>query len=287
MSDPRETPANGRVAHVSLKGQVDTPRFAEGEILEVNAPVANLVSAPDGPRERELLLGQGFRVLDVHQGWAFGMSVDDGYVGYVADTLLSKPADPTHRVSVIRSYAKPSPSLKATEEVTWLSFGARVNPGARDGDWSEVQISGHSRWMPSAHLAPVTTCEPDPVAVAVRYLGTPYLWGGNSSQGIDCSGLVQAAMFACGIPCPGDSDQQEARLGDVLPDATPPARGDLYFWKGHVGILSDPQTLLHANAHAMAVTYEPLDAAIARIALSDGPVTARRRVNPPVNPPRG
>ena len=94
-------------------------------------------------------------------------------------------------------------------------------------------------------------------------------------------------MFACGIPCPGDSDQQEARLGDMLPDATPPARGDLYFWKGHVGILSDPQTLLHANAHAMAVTYEPLDAAIARIALSDGPVTARRRVNPQVNPPRG
>ncbi|MGB1209466.1 MAG: C40 family peptidase, partial [Paracoccaceae bacterium] len=147
-----------------------------------------------------------------------------------------------------------------------------------EGRFAQTSL-GH---IPTQHLAPLPHAFPDPAAVAELFLGTPYLWGGNSRWGIDCSGLVQAAFLACGIPCPGDSDQQQAALGPRLPPQTPKQRGDLLFWRGHVAWVVDAQTLLHANAHHMAVAHEPIETAILRIAAQgDGPMTAHIRPEVP------
>lgn len=282
MSDRRETPANGRVAHVSLRGTVEAARYTEGEGHEVAVPVTMIRAEPDGARDRELLLGDAFLVLEERDAWAFGVAARDGYVGYLAAADLGALSGADHVVSAIRSYAKPTPALKKTEPVTYLPFGARVAAGRREGDWTEIRAGTVPLWMPTGHLKAVSELESDPVAVAAAFMGTPYLWGGNSAFGIDCSGLIQAAMLACGIPCPGDSDQQAAQLGEEIGAEEPRLRGDLWFWNGHVGILSTPDTLLHANAHRMAVTEEPLEGAIARIAAAEGKgVLCRRRVIPP------
>ena len=173
-----------------------------------------------------------------------------------------------------------------------ISFGTalEVVTTHEKGRWAEVthlravpdgHKSTHVDYIPTAHLRPVDQAEGDPVAVAERFLGTPYHWGGNSGFGIDCSGLVQAACLACGIPCPGDSDLQEAALGRTLPADAVLRRGDLLFWKGHVAWVAGPDLLLHANAHHMAVALEPLLPALARIeGQGDGPVTRRARLLP-------
>ena len=281
MTDRRETACNGRVAHVSLEGTVAADRFTQGAARSVTAPVTPLCAEPKGARDRELLLGDGFQVLETQDGWSYGIAARDGYVGYVRDGDLGPAVRASHVVSAARSYAKPSADLKATEPTIPISFGSRVVVAARDGDWAQIMVCGAAGWMPAMHLRDASDPAGDPVAVAERFIGTPYLWGGNSAFGIDCSGLVQAAMLACGVPCSGDSDQQERSLGDPVPLDAPRQRGDLYFWKGHVGLLYDADTLLHANGHAMAVSLEPLEQAIARIEKSEGPVTSRRRVSPP------
>lgn len=280
MSDRRSLLSNGRVAYEGLRGQVEADRFVPGVRAEVAAVRTPLLDQPGGKRERELLLGQGFLALEEAEGHVFGCALRDGYVGYVAASDLREGPDRiTHRVAAPRSYAKPTASLKAYEPVTDLSFGSLLRVTGAVGNWSEVALPGRAPlYLPSRHLAPVASVESDPVEVAARFLGTPYLWGGNSGFGIDCSGLVQAALHACGRECPGDSDQQQARLGPALPAGTPPQRGDLLFWKGHVAFVADPDTLLHANAWAMAVAYEPLAEALARIeGQGDGPVTAHLR----------
>lgn len=290
--DRRETAFDGNVAHVSLRGRVDAARFTAGACRRVCQPVAPLHDAPDpsdGRRTRELVLHERFRVLDITEGWAFGFAVRDGYVGYLRCTRLA-PSDPhpmSHVVAVRQSYLAATPALKAGDPVEPVSFGTEVLVQAthENGRWAEVtRLSGgaeeaQTRYVPTMHLRPLDRPEVDPVAVAERFLGTPYLWGGNSGFGIDCSGLVQAAHLACAIGCPGDSDQQAARLGDLLDPADPVQRGDLFFWKGHVGLARDPETLIHATARPMAVVTEPLAQAIDRIAAQgDGPVTSRRRL---------
>lgn len=281
MSDPRLTPANGRVAHVSLRGKVEADRYVEGEDHRVATVVADLLSA-DGRRERQLLRGETFTGLELRDGRVFGFAAKDGYCGWLAlDHLMPHPRTaPTHRVAAARSYAKSTPGLKAPGEITPLPFGAALVVEQQEADWSVVEwtraiVRSHVH-VPSAHLAPIGSLEPDPVATAGKFLGTPYLWGGNSAFGIDCSGLVQAALMASGIACPGDSDMQAA-LGTEATGAH--RRGDLIFWKGHVALVVDDATLIHANAHHMAVAYEGIDATIARIAAQgDGEVTARRRL---------
>lgn len=287
-TDRRALRANGRVADLSLKGLVTADRFVAPVRHVVAEPVTSILgqATEEVPRERELAFGEAFMVLETHDAMAFGYAARDGYVGYVwAADLAAADVTPTHRV-IAPSYWSGEPALKRPDPGMPMPVGAlvRVTGSTRDHcDWAHVTMpdgGGSALWqvyMPALHLVPCDAAT-DPVAEAERYLGVPYLWGGNSGFGIDCSGLVQAACLACGIACPGDSDQQAAGLGTALADDAPLKRGDMIFWKGHVAIVVGDGRILHANAHHMAVAYEDMDAAIARIAATDGPVTGRRRV---------
>jgi cell wall-associated NlpC family hydrolase len=203
-------------------------------------------------------------------------TLGSGYVGYVHRSQLAAPVSASHRVAVRATHLYARADLKSPD-LGSLSLGSRVTVTGTEGRYSQTPMG----WIPSGHLIPVEALADDPVEVSARLLGTPYLWGGNSAFGIDCSGLVWLGCEMCGLRCPGDSDQQRQALGQDLPESAPLRRGDLVFWKGHVAWVADPQTILHANGHDMAVAYEPLDAAIARIAAAgDGPVTARKRLDP-------
>ncbi|MDF1670767.1 MAG: NlpC/P60 family protein [Roseovarius sp.] len=277
MSDPRLTPANGRVAAVHLRDRVKADIYVDGTPMRVCVPLADLLRAPLGARDRQLLLGEDVTCYEQHDGWAFVQSAKDGYVGYLPVTELTlQDADdtPNHRVIARTTHVYPKANFK-TRELSSVSHGSRVNVLADHGRFAQTPLG----FIPTAHLAPLTQVESDPVRVAETFLGTPYLWGGNSGFGLDCSALVQAACLACGLPCPGDSDMQETELGTHLPRDAALQRGDLLFWTGHVAWVADPGTLLHANAFHMAVAHEPLQDAIQRIeAQGDGPVTARKRL---------
>ncbi|MDP5346197.1 MAG: C40 family peptidase, partial [Paracoccaceae bacterium] len=201
--DPRSLLANDRVAHVSLRGQVQARRFVQGEWATVSHSVTELRRSPLGPRDRQLLYGTRFLVLERHGGFAFGQSACDGYVGYVDLRALGADQTPTHWLSVPASHLYTAPNIKAPEAMP-LSLGARLTVVA-DIDDRFVQTA-HGFFALRGHLSAIGQWAGDPVAVAMGFLGTPYLWGGNSRAGIDCSGLVQAALLACGISCPGDSD---------------------------------------------------------------------------------
>ncbi|MHA6347452.1 C40 family peptidase [Roseivivax sp. CAU 1761] len=278
MSDRRLTPANGRVAAAHLRGRVAALAYRAGEPARLAAPLADLCRAPDGPRDRQVLKGAALTVYDRVGGWAFVQAGADGYVGYLREAALTAPGPaPTHRVAARATHLYPAPDFKTRERAA-LSLGAELAVTGRRGRFAETPEG----FVPEAHLAPLDRPETDPVAVAERLLGTPYLWGGNSAWGIDCSGLVQAALRACGRACPGDSDLQEAAgLGRRLDPGAVARRGDLLFWRGHVGWVAGDDLLLHANAHHMAVAFEPLAAACARIAAQgDGAVTAHLRPDP-------
>lgn len=294
MTDPRETPTNGRVAPADWRGRVAADRFVQPVLHRVCRSVAPLMRAPSGPdfrRERELVWGEGFAVLEERGGWCFGQAVRDGFVGYMRRACLGVARlVPTHRVAARSTCALPVPELKSPDEPLALSMNSLVTVCARHGAFAETD--GHADpdrdlgrtpgalYIPVQHLVPIGSPS-DPVAEAARLLGVPYLWGGNSGFGVDCSGLVQMALLACGLPCPGDSDQQAARLGRPLGPDEPLRRGDLVFWRGHVAMMMDETRIIHANAHAMAVTEEPLADAAARIASAgEGDITIRRRVLP-------
>lgn len=278
MSDPRRIPANARVAAERLRGSVDAPAFVDGKQAMINKPLVDLLRAPGGARDRQLCLGESVLVYETHQGWAFVEAMRDGYIGYLPARDLGEMPERTHRVSARATHLYPEPDFKTRERVT-LSFGSMISvTGEANDRFSET---GSGLFVPTAHLKPLSEPETDPIDVAERLLGVPYLWGGNSSFGTDCSGLVQIACLACGIACPGDADMQEEELGAALPADVPSQRGDLLFWQGHVAWMADEKTLIHANAFHMATAYEPLEAALARIeAQGDGPVTSRKRLEP-------
>lgn len=274
MSDRRTTPVNGRVAAAHL---ADAPAGLErmaGQGRQVVRPLTDLLRTPDGPRDRQFLLGDLVQVYEDRNGWSFVQADKDGYVGYVASADLGPVEAATHWVRAPATHVYAAANIKSPDCMS-LSFASRIAARSETGGFVETAEG----FVPRVHLAPIGTVLNDPAGVAALFLGTPYLWGGNSRFGIDCSGLVQAALLACAIPCPGDSDQQQAELGTTLSPGTPPLRGDLLFWKGHVALVSDPDTLIHANGYHMAVSLEPLHAAIARIeGQGDGPVVAHKRL---------
>jgi cell wall-associated NlpC family hydrolase len=270
--DRRLTPATDRMAHRSLIGRIEGRAFTEGEALSVILPLVDLLSAPRGARDRQLWLGDGFTVIDRDKGHAFGFAAKDGYCGWLPEAALGPPTTPTHWVANVASHLYHGAKVQA-RDLASLPMGAWVTVTGTTGAFAETSLG----YVPMAHLHPIGHWHSDPVAVAEMFLGTPYLWGGNSHAGLDCSGLVQAACLACGRPCPADSDLQQA-LGLPLGTDAPLQRGDLLFWKGHVAMVTGPDRLIHANAHSMTVAHEPITACIARIAAQGGgPVTCRKR----------
>ena len=243
--------------------------------LRVAVAVADLLRDPDGARDRQLLMGEAVRLHDERDGWMRVKALRDGYPGWMRRETLAEMLQPSHRVSARATHIYPEPDFKQRERAS-LSLGSLLNVTGCTGKFAETPQG----FIPAGHLTPLDTPAADPVAVAERLIGTPYLWGGNSAFGIDCSGLVQIACLACAIACPGDSDEQAAELGQTLPEGTPPRRGDLLFWAGHVAWVADADMLIHANARDMAVAYEPLRAALARIeAQGDGRVTHHKRLD--------
>lgn len=274
MSDRRLTPANGRVAASHLRGQVQAESYENGAPASIADVVVDLCARPAGKRDRQLLLGAAVTVYERLDGWAFVQSKRDGYVGYVPETSLADAANTTHRVSSPATHAYETESFKS-RDLFHLPFGAEVTIISELHKFFETPLG----YIPKKHLRPVDQLFADPATVAQLFFGVPYLWGGNSSRGVDCSGLVQASYHACGHICAGDSDMQAEGLGRALRAEEPLMRGDLIFWKGHVAMMVDAETMIHANAHHMAVVYEGLTQATLRIrAQGDGEITGRRRV---------
>lgn len=277
--DPRLTPARLDLAAASLQGQVEAARFVAGVRRRVMAPVAPVRRAPtcDAPLDTEALRGETMMVYDQdEEGWSWGQLDRDGYVGYLpTEALVAEGPVPTHEVRALRTFVYPGADMKLPPREA-LAFGCAVTVRGQAGGFA---LTAHGAVF-AAHLAPIGAWEPDFVAVAERFLETPYLWGGRSAFGLDCSGLVQTALAACGVAAPRDSDQQEAGLGTPLALTAPFQRGDLVFWPGHVGIVTAPDTLLHANAHHMRVAREPLHEARARLAAMGIELRAACRLAP-------
>ena len=279
--DRRVTPFRADLADESLRGQVEAERFTRGTLKRVGASFAPLHRHPsdDAPVDTQAIFGEGVRVYDEHGGWAWVQLREDGYVGYLPSAALGEPGpEPTHRVAALRTFVYPGPSLKLPF-VSYLTLNSRVAVAEREGDYARLASGG---WVYAPHLSHLDAHETDHVSVAERFLHTPYLWGGRTSLGIDCSGLVQTALAACGVRAPRDSDMQERQLGspvETTPDLAGLRRGDLVFWKGHVGLMMDAVNFIHATGHSMTVMIEPIAVAEERICrTSYGPITSIRRL---------
>ncbi len=275
--DPRITPARPDLAASHLRGKVKAERFAEGTMQEVIAGIAPLRKEPShgAPLLTEALCGERITIYETdEEGWAWGQLESDNYVGWLpAVTLLAPEAPPTHKVTALRTLAFPGPSIKLPP-VDGLPLGARIAVVRQDDSFAVTAAGLH---VPARHLAPLDAVESDFVAVVERFAGVPYLWGGKSSLGLDCSGLVQVALTACGVKCPRDSDMQESALGKPASLAGLQS-GDLIFWKGHVAIARGRNSMIHANAFHMAVAIEPVAEALARIGAAGSQVTSVRRL---------
>lgn len=261
MSDPRITRPPALAA-------------AKGQPKQIAVPVVDLCRSPDGARDRQVLMGEAVTQVQDSNGWSLIQTDKDSYVGYLPSRTLAPRTTPTHWVSALATHVYQASNLK-TPDLNTLTFGSKVTVTANDAGFA--QCAGG--YVPQVHLSEIGALQRDPIKVAELFIGTPYLWGGNSRLGIDCSGLVQAALLACGVDCPGDSDQQEAALGTLQAPGTPPQRGDLLFWKGHVAMVVDPKTIIHATGHPMAVVFEPLEPATKRIKEQEGlDVSAHKRL---------
>jgi cell wall-associated NlpC family hydrolase len=267
------------MADLRLKGKVDAKVFREGSLMQMIAPIATLHRAPaiDAPQETQALFGEVCRVFDVANGWAWVQLQRDHYVGYIAQEFLSaKIHNTTHHITVPSTLLYPTSSIK-TQPVKYVPMNAHVSVTAIQDKFVELATGG---FVFADHVAPLSQNKSDFVAVAEQFLNTPYLWGGKSYHGIDCSGLVQSALHACGIICPRDADMQESDLGRelMINDRDGLTRGDLIFWDGHVGIMRDETTLLHASGHQMLVVSELLQVTDERTKAKGKEITKIKRI---------
>ncbi|UEM20275.1 C40 family peptidase [Skermanella mucosa] len=263
LPDPRTNPYRPDLAAAHLQGIVQADRFIEGVPCQVRAGFATVKGSPDfeARQTTQALFGETVTVYEEHDGWVWGQLSGDGYVGYLRlDTLWEETPEPTHQVTALRSFLFPEPDLK-TPPLDVLSLTTRVAIAGERNGFVELAQGG---WVFAGHLDDLAAYRPDYVATSRRLPGVPYLWGGKTSLGLDCSGLVQIALAAAGIAAPRDSDQQGGTLGQPVPEGETLRSGDLIFFPGHVGIMTGPEQLIHANAFHMMVTEEPLSDVVAR-----------------------
>jgi hypothetical protein len=280
MDDPRLTPARPDLAAKYLEGKIAAARFVTGEEFEISDAIAPLREAPssDAMLLTQALKGERVTIYDRNgEGFAWGQLVSDGYVGWLPDRSLAKPgAVPTHKIIALRTFAFPGPSIKLSP-VDTLLMGTTVTVKREDDAFA---VTREGWYLPLPHIGKLDRHERDFVAVAEQFIGTPYLWGGKTSLGIDCSGLIQVALNAAGTGCPRDSDMQRDGLGRALNpvESQKLQRGDLIFWNGHVAIVRDTNSIVHANAHHMATKIENTRDAIARIKAAGNEVVAIKRL---------
>ena len=277
--DPRRHVYRDDMAAASLRDKVQAARYVQGELRQVVSAVAALRIVPrfDAPLLTEALCGELVSVYDVSEGWGWVQLEADRYVGYMPmDNLSATIDEPTHWVSARGTFVYPAPDLKRPP-IMRLGLNSKVGVTGREGRFVELSRGG---FVFGGHLLPAEEKARDFVRLAERLIGAPYLWGGRSSLGIDCSGLVQLAMQGSGLACPRDTDMQENEVGEPLPDKAPGKlqRGDLVFWRGHVGIVQSAEWMIHASGHQMEVVVEPIRRAVERIAATHGDVTTIRRV---------
>ena len=276
--DPRLTLARPDLADQRLEGVLRAERYVAATPMQVSCSVAALRREPARHSEQadQLIFGELFDVLEERDGWAWGQARRDGYVGYVEAEALAQPVlAPTHVIAALRTYAFAEPDVRSAA-VGLFSLNALVTVEERQGRFVRGARSG---WFVEAHLASVgEPAAAEPIGIAEQFAAAPYLWGGRESLGLDCSGLVQQALYAVGQGCPRDADMQERVLGREIP-AEALLRGDLVFWDGHVAWMVDEHRVLHANASAMAVSVEPLAQVVETMrAAGRGDPTSYRRL---------
>ena len=270
------------LAEASLIGKVEAERFVEGSEAAVSVPVIALRPKPAlaAGIDTELLMGEGVLVFERSNGWCWVKAIADGYVGYLPETALREAtAAATHIVVPQRTFIYPEPELRKPHAAV-LSMGSRVRvAGTAEARGNHYVVLEDGTAIFAKHVQPIgEDAGGDYVDVALRFLETPYLWGGRSGLGIDCSGLVQLALSMTGLAAPRDTDMQAAGLGEPIAREEL-KRGDFVFWKGHVAIMEDPETIVHANGHTMTVARENFAAAVERIGwLYEYPTGYRRLV---------
>ena len=262
--DPRLTPANEIVACSSLRGKIKHSNFIEGKNYQINVPFVDLLSTPDGKRNRQLIYGSKVKYFGENGGWAFIQNTYDSYVGYVPQNSIVLETEKTHIVKVPLSHVFLEPNIKS-RNIEILPLAAKVSGQIVENGFLETELG----WISLSQLKQKTELSKDPVEISKLLQHAPYLWGGNTSLGIDCSGLIQISLLLCGVDCPGDSDQQMNTLGYNLDVGSPRKKGDILFWKGHVAWAVNERQILHANAYHMATVIEEANEAIERIKKQD------------------
>lgn len=260
------------IADIALKGKVKSHNYVEGSPALVIAPWCDLRREPalDCGIDTQLLLGERVIIFERREGWAWIKSLRDGYVGWTSDDALTAgETEVTHMVCVPRTFSYPAADMKLPA-IHNLSMGSAIKSvGRQTVRGTEYVLRENGEALIACHLRPISQFDSDYVAVAEKFVGTPYLWGGTTGLGLDCSGLVQLAMRMCGMNIPRDSDMQFAQMGTLIDPGEHfenLERGDLIFWPGHVAIVEGNGQILHANGYTMDVTSEPLVPAFGRIA---------------------
>ena len=272
--DPRLTPANEIVACYTLKGKINHSNFVEAKNYQVNVPFVDLLGSPDGKRNRQLIYGSKVKYFSAAKGWAFIQNTYDNYVGYVPENTIVSETQKTHIVTTPLAHVFMEPNIKS-KNIEILPLAARVSGEVIENGFLETELG----WISISQLKRKTELSKDPVEVSKLLQNAPYLWGGNTTLGIDCSGLIQISLLLCGIDCPGDSDQQMNTLGQNIDIGSPRKKGDVLFWKGHVAWALNERQILHANAYHMATVIEEANEAIERIKKQDNnSVIAHKRL---------